>query len=296
MNRMATNARPHSGLGSSTHPPAPSHHPPEPIDGLVAVAIQLDDDHTISDRSELVNRLFSGVSWEGKDNITWYGQKFTAVRNDTLRKKLFQLLGCGLDLQTVDRNINDLLQREYVWLEAKSDDTVVIKSGEITAELDQICQMILSSLNRDLVTKLRLLIENVHKLLTSETYFGQTSHIDVNLFQSSTSGQLTVVHTRYFSSAKQRGIRALFLGGAKRSIEINFALRKVGISRSFAEDIISEHPTVIIRNGKLETTQLTEPMELQIARSAPPPHSIRISVDTQNREERSQSSSSPSSV
>jgi hypothetical protein len=262
-----------SSHGTHGMKPVPSSS--EPINDLVALAVELNHDHTIRDRSELISKLFSGVSWDERDHVTWQGQKFSAVRNDGLRQKLFQLLGCGLDLPTVDRNIHEMLALEYGWLEQTSDDTVIIKSGEITSQLDQICQMILSSLNRDLVTKLRLLLQNIHSILTSETYFGQTSHIDVNLFQNQ-GNQLTVVHTRYFSTAKQRGLTAFFLGGNKRSIEISFALRKVGINKAFAEDITSNNPSVIIKNGRLE--RIPRPAHL----SLPESHALQTSQSVPN--------------
>ena len=240
----------------------------ENINDLVAVAVQLGEDHGVKNRKELVDSLFSGIQFEGRDNIQWNGDVFTAVRSDELRKRLFQLFGANLSLETVDKNIQHMINMELGWLEQTSNDSVVIKNGEISADLDNICQMVMSSLSLDIVNKVKLLLQNIHSVLSGDSFFGQTQQIDVNLV-SKNNRDLTCIHTRYTAETKKRAIHIVFLGGSKRSIQINFSLRKIGISQSFADDLVSSAPTISIKDGQLQRIQLPEPGELRSSRTAP---------------------------
>lgn len=241
---------------------------PVHMNELVAVAVQLDPDHKIEDRGKIVDSLFSGIQFEGRDNILWAGDVFTAVRSDELRKRLFQLFGANLSLETVDRNIQHLISMELGWLEQTSNDSVIIKNGEISADLDSICEMVMASLSLDIVNKVKLLLGNVHKILSGDTYFGQTQQIDVNLV-SKNNRDLICVHTRYLARTKKRGVHIVFLGGNRRSVQIDFSLRKIGISQSFADDLISERPSVSIKDGQLQRVQLPEAGMLRPIRSVP---------------------------
>ena len=254
---------------SAHHAPTSAHSRGEPLNDLVAVAVQLGEDHAVMDRKELVDSLFSGIQFEGRDNIEWNGDMFTAVRSDELRKRLFQLFGANLSLETVDKNIQHLINMDLGWLEQTSNDSLIIRSGEISADLDNICQLVMSSLSRDIVNKVKLLLQNIHTILSGDTFFGQTQQIDVNLV-SKNNRDLTCIHTRYMAETKKRGIHVVFLGGTKRSVQINFSLRKIGISQSFADDLISKTPTVLIRDGQLQPVgRLPEQSPLQSMRTVP---------------------------
>ena len=242
--------------------------PTEPINDLVAVAVQLGQDHEVKDRKELVDSLFSGIQFEGRDNIQWNGDVFTAVRSDELRKRLFQLFGANLSLETVDKNIQHLINMELGWLEQTSNDSLIIRNGEINADLDSICQLVMSSLSLDIVNKVKLLLQNIHTILSGDTYFGQTQQIDVNLV-SKNNRDLTCIHTRYLAETKKRGIHIVWLGGTRRSVQINFSLRKIGISQSFADDLVSDKPSVQIKDGQLQRVMLPEQHALQPIRSQP---------------------------
>ncbi len=223
------------------------------------------------DRKELVDSLFSGIHFEGRDNIQWNGDVFTAVRSDELRKRLFQLFGANLSLETVDKNIQHLINMDLGWLEQTSNDSLVIRNGEINADLDNICQLVMSSLSIDIVNKVKLLLQNIHTILSGDTFFGQTQQIDVNLV-SKNNRDLTCIHTRYMAETRKKGIHIVFLGGTKRSVQINFSLRKIGISQAFADDLVSDKPSIQIKDGQLTRVQLQLPEagSLQAVRSQPP--------------------------
>lgn len=239
-----------------------------PVSGdLVAVSVQLGENSEGVDRKRMLEKLFAGVQFDGTDNVTWDGNRYCAVKNDRLKSKLFALFGANLSLDAVDANIESLVKMELGWLEQKSNDTVEIRNGEISADLEQICQLVMSSLSPDIVNKVKTLCENIHSILSGDSYFANTQQIDVNLFQKN-QHDITCIHTRYTALTKKKGVRIFFLGGKKRSIQINFNLRKIGISKTFADDLLSDLPSIVLRDGVL-CRNLPEPGRLVAAQTEP---------------------------
>jgi hypothetical protein len=100
-----------------------------------------------------------------------------------------------------------------------------------------ICQLASSSLSHDLVGVLKSLLSNINEILTSSSYYGKTSKIYVNLFHTKDE-EILLVHVRLETQVNKRGVKIFFLGGEKKSLLINIALRKIGICRSYIDKLI----------------------------------------------------------
>lgn len=240
-----------------------------PSNDVVGVAVHLDH-AAVQDRRQLVDALFSGIEFPGSDEVRWHGDSFTAVKSDALRLKLFALFGANLSLGIVDQNIRRLVQMELGWLQSSSEDSVIITSGEINADLDNICQLVLSSLSVDIVNKVKILLTNIHTMLSADSWFGQTRQVDVNVYTKNGS-DIICVHARYMAETKRSAVKVLFLGGSKRSVRISFSLRKIGISQTFVDDLVSDEPTISVQDGQLHRVlRLPEPSGLTAVRSSMP--------------------------
>ena len=187
-------------------------------------------------REELITKLFSGIHINNR-NSRWDGNTYTLSQADLIKSKILQRFGASVSIDDLDKNILELIENNDGYLEAKSDDSIEIKSDVVTAEIEMICQLASSSLSHDLVGVLKSLLSNINEILTSSSYYGKTSKIYVNLFHTK-DDEILLVHVRLETQINKRGVKIFFLGGEKKSLLINIALRKIGICRSYIDKII----------------------------------------------------------
>ena len=208
-----------------------------PSDLVAAVSVQLSDNSTV-DRQNMIDSLFSSSpEWTGRDEVRYQGDSFTVIRGaDRAKGRLLSMFGAGRSLQEVDASIASLVEADCGWLAGQSDDTIKITSGELNANLEAICSLVMGSLSADIIEKVRSLIQSIHSILSGDSYFASTRQIDVSLFQKN-QAELLCVHTRYTAETHKRGIKVFFFGGSKRSIQISFSLRKIGIGAHFWQSL-----------------------------------------------------------
>jgi hypothetical protein len=216
--------------------PLPLPHTPRAPDIVAAVSVQLDENANV-DQRRMVDALFSGAQWEGKDQVHYGGDSFVVIRGaDLAKSRLLSMFGGTRSLAEVDASINSLIRHNCGWLAGQSDDVVEILSGEFSANLAQICSLVMSSLSPDITSKVKSLVESVHTILSGDSFFASTKQIDVNVYQKNGS-EILCIHTRYQAVTKKRGIKVIFLGGSKRGIKVIFNLRKIGISSAFWDSL-----------------------------------------------------------
>ena len=234
--------------------------------------MQLDGKASV-DKQSMINALFSGCpDWDGRDQVHYDGDSFVVIRGaDLAKSRLLSMFGATRSLSDVDASIASLVRANCGWLAGQSDDTVDITSGEFSANLEQICQLVMSSLSPDITAKVKALIESVHSILSGDSYFASTRQIDVNLYQKNQT-EILCIHTRYQALTRKQGIRVIFLGGSKRAISISFNLRKIGITSAFWESLAAvdeAHSPYVIKDGLVARSPLPESHQLRPTQSDP---------------------------
>ena len=255
----------------------PPHSAPPPFtprtpDVVASVSVQMDE-RTHVDKRKLVDELFSACpEWEGRDQVHYQGNTFVLLRGaDRAKSRLLSMFGGTRSLAEIDCSIKSLIDEKYGWLAGRSDDEVEITSGEFSANLEQICALVMSSLSPDITNKVRSLISQCHSILSGDSYFASTKQIDVNLYEKNGS-EILCIHTRYQATTHKRGIKVFFLGGSKRAIKISFNLRKIGISSEFWESLSTvdeTHSPFVIVDGLVTRSPLPESARLRPTQSDP---------------------------
>ena len=204
---------------------------------VAAVNVKLAETLDKGQRKQLIDELFSGVEFNGREHVKYQGNEFTAIRgNDRAKMGLMQLFGSSKTLAEVDESIRKLEKDGNGWLNSTKNQSITIKSGEINADLQGIAELVSSSLSSTIVANVQQLLSNVHKILSGDMYWSTTSEVDVNIFQRNGS-DIVVIHSRYVANTKKTGLGVLILSGKRRKIELSFNLRNIGITHHYWEEL-----------------------------------------------------------
>lgn len=216
------------------------------LEDVLALRVQLDQHLKATHKDALIDTLFKNINFDIHGNAHWNGETFTLCKEDRLKKHLFNLFGASLSIEEIDRNIARLIECQNGYLESKQDDHVELTSATATAELDTICNLIAGSLSQDLVKTLRTLLQNINEIVSGSSFSGSTSRIDVNLFEKR-NREHVILHCRYKSQIRESGYRMLFCKSTRCAVQLDFSMRRLGISRRYCDQLMMPTPETIPR-------------------------------------------------
>ena len=241
---------------------------------LASVSIRFNASAPEQSRQELVDRLFSGVQFdEPRQVVVHQGHTYTALRgSDRGKTRLLSLFGASRTLAEVDASIHNLIAQEAGWLNSAEDREVVIKSAEITADLEALCELVLASLSLSMVRQVKTLINNLHALLSCGSILSTSSQVDVTLVERDRD-EIVAVHSRYSAESSKRRWALPFFGANKKLVRVAFNLRSVCVTHEAFNSLDSDDGTFTINLGKLERSPMPAQRDLRRIQSEPPGHS-----------------------
>lgn len=205
------------------------------MDSLLSLSVHLEPD--TANRQALVDSILQRLKVDASGDATWEGETYHLVRNNSrVKTELLSKFGSSVSLEQLDSNIESLIRDSHGWLQSRIDDTFVLNSAEHSADLAMVAKLAASSLSNDIVGQFSALLSGLNDILSSESFFGKTSRVAANLFHTRGS-ELLLVHARLDSEVSKTKHRVIIFGRKKRSIRINVAIRKVGISREYADRV-----------------------------------------------------------
>ena len=204
---------------------------------LLSLSVHLDPDTACTvNKERLIESILAKLCVDKCGTASWDGETYNLVRNDRLKTELMRLFGSSVSLDQIDSNIDALIRDSNGYLQSRVDDSFMLKSGQDSADLAIVAKIVASTLSQDIVGTFTTLLTNLNAVLSSEDFHGKTSRVAANLYHTK-GDDLLLVHARLDSEVSKRKRRVLIFGSKQRSVRLNIAVRKIGITKDYASQL-----------------------------------------------------------